>query len=709
MKKGNSSNALSELTKKQQQAIIVCALCALALIATIAIVAVQVSNAGKPDADTDVDVPDTGYTGENYIVDPLSNKAVLTETADAGDEYLEETLFIGDSNTVRFYNNGLLDLQQFVAVEGLTLEKSLTEKFVTFEDDETLYTIAEAVAMMKPRRVVITLGTNNADGSMTETQFIDAYKNLLSAINTSYPYTDIIINSLPPVTATQDKYPDIEQEFIDELNMALADLAEDSGYKFLNSALALKDETGYGDTAFYVTNDIHLKSAGLTAILDYVKTHAYESEDRRPDTDDIAVRVQDHVSDSSVASPVPVTKFRATYNVDTSGGGTLKSGDETGKLNLYFTDLEKDDSVSVTAVPNVDSTGNPQYVFVGWSDGETNPTRTDTSFTQNVDTTAIFSAMKLEINPVSTEAVDGQNYELQAVKTGDKGDVVTVKWYVNDEHVATGEKYIFTIDATKDYKIHATIEYNGTTVMSNGLNLTKSDTFAIVMTDGISSIDGTNVTKAKTGETVTITAAQAPDGKVFEKWEIVKGTVNLASTTSAQTTFTMPEGSVEIKAVYVDSVVEKVTITNVVGKTKDATTTELTGLGLIVKVVEEYSDAITAGYVISSNPAAGTSVEKGSTVTITVSKGKAPPTSADIPNYSGQVGTSAKAALEALGFTSVTIVNETEYNASAAAGIVTSQNVTGNQPFTTAITLTVSIGPAPEPTPDASTETPPAT
>ncbi len=696
MKNGKSNNnTLNALTKKQQQAIIVCALCALALIVTIAIVAVQVSKVGD-GADDDTDLPDTGYTGENYIVDPLTNTAVLTETEDAGDEYLEDTLFIGDSNTVRFYNNGLLDLQQFVAVEGLTLEKSLTEKFVTFEDDETLYTIAEAVAMMKPRRVVITLGTNNADGSMTQTQFIDAYKKLLSAINTSYQYTDIIINSLPPVTATQDKYPDIEQEFIDELNMALAELAEDSGYKFLNSALALKDETGYGDPAFYVTNDIHLKSAGLTQILDYVATHAYESEDRRPDTDDIALRVQDHVSGSSFASPVPVTKFRATYNVDTSGGGTLKSGDETGKLNLSFTDLTKDSSVTVTAVPNVDSTGNPQYVFVNWSDGETNPTRTDTSFTQNVDTTAIFSAMKLEIKPVSTSAIAGENYELQAIKTGDKGDVVTVKWYVNDEHVATGEKYIFTIEENKDYKIHATIEYNGTTVTSNGLNLAKSDTYAITLTDGISSVSGTNVTSAKAGETITITASNAPDGKIFEKWEIVKGTVNLASATSAQTTFTMPSSSVEIKAVYVDKAVEKVTITNVVGQTSASANTVLTGLGLTVTVVEEYNDTITAGVVISSNPAAGTSVEKGSTVTITVSKGKAPPTSANVASYTGQVGTDAKAALEALGFTSVTIVEEADYNASAAAGVVTSQNVTGDQAFTTAITLTVSKGPAPE-------------
>ena len=58
------------------------------------------------------------------------------------------------------------------------------------------------------------------------------------------------------------------------------------------------------------------------------------------------------------------------------------------------------------------------------------------------------------------------------------------------------------------------------------------------------------------GATVNITAATAPSGKVFDKWEVVSGTVTLESTTNATTTFTMPAGAVEVTATYKDAPVE---------------------------------------------------------------------------------------------------------------------------------------------------------
>ncbi len=55
---------------------------------------------------------------------------------------------------------------------------------------------------------------------------------------------------------------------------------------------------------------------------------------------------------------------------------------------------------------------------------------------------------------------------------------------------------------------------------------------------------------ALAGETVTITAADAPSGFIFDKWEAVTGTVIFADQYSATTTFTMPEGNVSIVARY---------------------------------------------------------------------------------------------------------------------------------------------------------------
>lgn len=56
------------------------------------------------------------------------------------------------------------------------------------------------------------------------------------------------------------------------------------------------------------------------------------------------------------------------------------------------------------------------------------------------------------------------------------------------------------------------------------------------------------------GSTVTITADAPDDGKMFTGWTIELGTINLTDSTKAETTFTMPEGCVIVKANYADIV-----------------------------------------------------------------------------------------------------------------------------------------------------------
>ena len=87
---------------------------------------------------------------------------------------------------------------------------------------------------MKPRRVVIMLGTN--DTGMAVEDFISNYKQLVQAIQTSYPYTDIIVNTVPPVPADHSNYPNMDQTRIDDFNMALLSMCEEMGLKFLNTA-----------------------------------------------------------------------------------------------------------------------------------------------------------------------------------------------------------------------------------------------------------------------------------------------------------------------------------------------------------------------------------------------------------------------------------------------------------------------------------------
>lgn len=487
------------MTPMQHRAVLVCILCVLAVLLTFGITTTLLK---KEEPAPSVSEPAEGPAapGEDlsghYQIDNAST-ALLTETADAGTDYLNDTLFLGDSNTVRLYNNGLISLQQFCAKEGIGTQVALSEGIVTFKKDSNHYTIPQAVAMMKPRRVVMTFGTN--DTGMEVSDFIAHYTALIQAIQQSYPYTDIIVNTVPPVPADHSNYPHMDQARIDDFNMALLDLCEQLGVRFLNSAEALKGSDGYGIADYYTSGDIHLKSAGLKAVLNYLRTHALQTEDRRPDTNNIPTRTMEYVSNPSSAVAAPSSeavsssesqaesasssessssestsegkKFEARYRVDKNGGGTLSVGNDTGNSSVTYTVTDPDKSITVTAVPA------EGHVFVKWSDGLTSKTRTDTDFKQNLDVTAVFGTASVHITSEGKGAV-GSSYTFKAALSGKYAKTENLRWYANGQEVtqAAGKSSITVVVdssmANASYKIHAVVTYNDCKVSSNTLTIT---------------------------------------------------------------------------------------------------------------------------------------------------------------------------------------------------------------------------------------------
>ena len=486
------------MTPMQHRAVLVCILCVLAVLLTFGITTTLLKKEEPaPSVSESVADPTSGEDlSGHYQIDNAST-ALLTETADAGTDYLNDTLFLGDSNTVRLYNNGLISLQQFCAKEGIGTQVALNEGIVTFKKDSNHYTIPQAVAMMKPRRVVMTFGTN--DTGMEVSDFIAHYTALIQAIQQSYPYTDIIVNTVPPVPADHSNYPHMDQAKIDDFNMALLDLCEQLGVRFLNSAEALKGSDGYGVADYYTSGDIHLKSAGLKAVLNYLRTHALQTEDRRPDTNNIPTRTMEYVSNPSSAVAAPSSeavsssesqaesasssessssestsenkKFEAHYRVDKNGGGTLSVGNDTGNSSVTYTVTDPDKSITVTAVPA------EGHVFVKWSDGLTSKTRTDTDFKQNLDVTAVFGTASVHITSEGKGAV-GSSYTFKAALSGKYAKTENLRWYANGQEVtqAAGKSSITVVVdssmANASYKIHAVVTYNDCKVSSNTLTIT---------------------------------------------------------------------------------------------------------------------------------------------------------------------------------------------------------------------------------------------
>ena len=134
--------------------------------------------------------------------------------------------------------------------------------------------------------------------------------------------------------------------------------------------------------------------------------------------------------------------------------------------------------------------------------------------------------------------------------------------------------------------------------------------------------------------------------------------------------------------------VQKVTIPNVIGKSKSIAESTLKNSGLKVSVSESYSNTVASGNVISQSPSSGSSVDKNSTVALTVSKGKKPPVTITVPNV---VGKSKSAATSELTNTGLQVSTTESYSNTVTSGNVISQSPSSGSSVDKNSTVTITI------------------
>ena len=175
---------------------------ALLAVMLLAILIFSLLGKKKPDglpssASGMVDAVESDYDKDaNKIVDSEFDGTILPETEDAGEAYIDNTLFIGDSNTYRMEvlgkrPHGRTTFPPWAWASGMSQARAAC----TSAAYSSPVTVVQAVQMMQPQRIIITYGTNNTAES-TET-FIKWYRTALEQIHEAYPYADIIINSIP--------------------------------------------------------------------------------------------------------------------------------------------------------------------------------------------------------------------------------------------------------------------------------------------------------------------------------------------------------------------------------------------------------------------------------------------------------------------------------------------------------------------------------
>lgn len=395
------------------------------------------------------------YDPDAYPVD-TSLGAVLTASSDAGSDYLSSTVFVGDDNVVALTASSSITIDRYVGENGLSVSNMSKKSCVYFEDDSSAYTIPQAIAKMKPRRVIVMIGKNDVDGNTTVDSFIQSYTQALDNLHTAYEYCDIIVSAIPPVTEDSSDAA-VVQTRIDQFNQALAQMCEDNGYKYLNSAEELKSSNGYAEGAYVSKDTGVMTSSGVNAYLDYVTTHAYETEDRRPDTNDIPRRAAEAADKESTATPSPTpVRYTVSYKAE-AGKGTLTGNDQTGASSLEF-EVSENDTVTITAVAA------EGYTFYKWDDGQTNPKRVDV-VTKDISVTALFNdarvALTLDRGDTTMTVGDSVTFNASVTLGGKEYSNSNVQWAINDELEQNGGSFTFTPSEAGTYKLKAGIEVNG--------------------------------------------------------------------------------------------------------------------------------------------------------------------------------------------------------------------------------------------------------
>jgi len=265
-------------------------------------------------------------------IDPVRYEGtILAETADAGQDYIDSTLFLGDSNTARFVKIAGTDGKTFttknntIGIVGMGIDAISSLKCMQFSTGT--FTMTESVAILQPQRIIITFGTNNLSGTGTDaTDFITRYTAQIKAIAKSYSEAVIIINSIPPI-AKSNSYPNLSMKQINAYNRAIAKMCQDNSWRYLNSEETLVDEkTGYAKAGYTVDDGLHLSVKGLEALFDYIRTHADETEDQRTKPLKDIPTIIGFVENLIQTNPLNDQEFTADpsavdSSVDTSCGG----------------------------------------------------------------------------------------------------------------------------------------------------------------------------------------------------------------------------------------------------------------------------------------------------------------------------------------------------------------------------------------------------
>ena len=265
--------------------------CCLLAVCALLCVTLLVLDLCRPEPPSAAPEDQTGGEQEPVPQDPSSaqvyaaNERVLPETPDAGQEYIDRLIFLGESTTSHLRSRGVLSggskTQQVWSNKENTmmLDLNILQKTISWPGSGENVTIPEAARRAKPDFLVLSFGVNGLNTfEKNEELYRVAYGRLIDAIHQASPSTVVLLQTVYPVASNQTTFSQGAREVnasIDKLNQSLLTVAKQHNAYIVDTASVLKDERGMLKNEYQNGDGLHLETVAYEHILMYLRTHAY--------------------------------------------------------------------------------------------------------------------------------------------------------------------------------------------------------------------------------------------------------------------------------------------------------------------------------------------------------------------------------------------------------------------------------------------------
>ncbi len=228
--------------------------------------------------------------GETPVISEGTERqsAALESSPDMGQEYIDSLIFFGESTTYHLKSRGVLrdgkNTKQVWAPQSGTvnLDTAIDTLEIIYPQTGEKMTVGRAVALSKPKIMVLTFGLNGAVQKIKrgEEYFKSCYTLLIDEIRYNSPDTVIILQSCFPIAESMDMSnysvdAKALNNYITQINSWTQTLAYKSDCAYLNTTEVLCNESGFLKSEYDSGDGHHLTTEAYNVILEYIRTHGY--------------------------------------------------------------------------------------------------------------------------------------------------------------------------------------------------------------------------------------------------------------------------------------------------------------------------------------------------------------------------------------------------------------------------------------------------